>query len=272
MTRARRPLPSPIVTDDPLLGRIEVRVDRQRPSVRLLDVDGHRYGAVDLDDPGRLELDYLARMFALVDALLPAGPCTVLHLGGGAFALPRALADRRPELSQTVVERSDTVLAVAVQHLGLTASPRLRVVHGDARAAVDAHAGDDLDAIVSDAYIGNVIPPHLATAGFAAAAARALRPAGVYVVNLVDAPPWTTLGRHAAAVRTALPNLLAVGDAEVARLDASGNVLLAASRRPLHRATVAHRLADGRWPSVPVASKQLAALVARARAGSTDDG
>ena len=90
MTRDRHRDDVPVT--DAVLGRIEVRELPWRSSVRMLSVDGAMYGAVDLDDPSHLELGYLASLRAVVEALLPAGAADVLHLGGGAFALPRALA------------------------------------------------------------------------------------------------------------------------------------------------------------------------------------
>jgi spermidine synthase len=38
--------------------------------------------------------------------------------------------------------------------------------------------------VIADVFAGAVTPPHLTTAEFAAATARALRPGGVYAVNV----------------------------------------------------------------------------------------
>ncbi|HEX6257254.1 MAG TPA: fused MFS/spermidine synthase [Euzebyales bacterium] len=247
---------------DQTLGRLVVRREAGHPSVRLLEVDGHAYGAVDLDDPRRFELMYLALFGAVVEALLPAGPCDLLHLGGGAFALPRALAARRPELGQVVVESSAAVIELAERELGLAPLPRLAVHHDDARRVVQRSATSSVDLIVGDAFVGRRTPRHLATAEFAAEVAGVLRPRGAYVLNVIDEPPWSHVGVHAATLRTAFPHLLAVGPPAVADLRESGNMLLISSRRPLHRGTLQWRLRGAPLSIDVLSSARLAALAA----------
>ena len=272
MSRDHPGVPPPVVLDDDLVGRVAVRTDPRRRSVRLLEIGGHLHGAIDLDDPQHLKLDYLARLGALLDALLPAGPCRVLHLGGGAFALPRALAARRPELTQVVVERSRAIIELAERELDLRPTASLTVVHDDARAALRRCDDKSVDAVAGDAFVGGETPRHLTTVEFAADIARVLRARGVYVVNLIDAPPWPVLSAHAATMRTALPNLLAIAAPAVAQLRAYGNVLLAASRRPLHRPTLEWRLRDGLKPTGLVAGERLSALADQARPRHDADG
>lgn len=272
MTRGRRRDDGVSSTVDATLGRIVVRRDPSRPSLRMLDVDGEAYGAVDLADPRRLELSYLAQLAAAVEALLPAGPCDLLHLGGGAFALPRALAARRPELRQVVAECSAAVIAMAERELDLERTAHLVVHHDDARRVVRRRRAASVDLVVGDAFVGRDTPRHLATAEFAADVARVLRPRGAYVVNLIDGPPWSRLAAHAASVATALPSLLAIGAPSVAELRASGNVVLLACRRPLHRGTLQWRLRRGPVTAEVMSSARLAALIAGTRARSDADG
>jgi spermidine synthase len=262
MTRGREPGPAAVV--DQILGRLVVRREAGRPSVRLLEVDGHAYGAVDLDDPRRLELTYLVLFGAVVEALLPAGPCDLLHLGGGAFALPRALAARRPELDQVVAESSSAVIDLAERELGLVPSPRLTVRHDDARRVVRHQATSSVDLVIGDAFVGRRTPRHLATVAFASEIADILRPRGAYVLNVIDEPPWSHVGAHAATIRTAFPYLLAVGSPAVADLRESGNLLLIASRRPLHRGTLQWRLREAPLTIEVLSSARLAALASEA--------
>jgi spermidine synthase len=258
---------------DEALGRIEVRELSWRRSVRILSVDGELYGAVDLEDPTWLELAYLAELHAVIEALLPAGPADIVHLGGGAFALPRAMAARRPELRQVVIESSAAMIAVAQRRLGLAPHAGIEVVQADARAVVERRAAASADLVVGDAFVGRSTPRHLATVEFATAVARVLRRRGIYVLNVIDGPPWSAVGAHAATLRTVLPTLLAVAAPPTARLDEAGNVLLLASRQPLHRATLQWRLAaQGDEPLEVVAAQRLDALAARARARHDDDG
>jgi hypothetical protein len=263
---------APVVVNDDLVGRVEVRRDPHRPTVRLLEVNGRMYGAVDLEEPANLGLGYLARLRTVVDTLLPAGRCQIIHLGGGAFALPRALASRRPELTQVVVERSERIIRLAEQELQLRPTASLAVVHDDARALLRSSGARSFDAVVGDAFVGRETPRHLATVEFAADVARVLRVRGIYVVNLIDAPPWPVLAAHAATVRTALPHLLAVAAPQTAQLRESGNVLLVASRRPIHRPTLEYRLDTARERMALVPGRRLAALADRARPRHDADG
>ena len=261
----------PIVVDD-VVGRVEVRRDPRNPSVRLLEIGGQLHGAIDLERPERLPLDYLARMGAVLDALLPAGPSRVLHLGGGAFALPRALAVRRPELDQVVVEQSRQIIRLAERELGLRGTASLAVVHDDARAALERCDDGSVDAITCDAYVGGEVPRHLTTVEFAVDVARVLKPRGCYLVNLIDAPPWPVLSVHAATSRTALPHLVAVAAPAIAALQAYGNLLLVASRRPVHRPTLEWRVRDSVLPTALVAGGRLAALATHGRPRHDADG
>src|SRR3954463_9678519 len=100
------------------VGTVELLHDRSRAGGRLLLIDGLSHGYVDLDDPAHLELDYIARIGAALETLVPRGAeAAVLHLGGGAFSLPRFLASTRPSVTQVVVERSAAVVKLAEQHL-----------------------------------------------------------------------------------------------------------------------------------------------------------
>jgi spermidine synthase len=264
MTHRRRDDRQVVAVTDDVLGRVVVRRDAGRRSVRMLQVDGQAYGAVDLQDLGNLELEYLVLLGAVVEALLPAGPADLLHLGGGAFALPRALATRRPELRQTVVESSAVVIGLAERELGLEPSPHLDVRHDDAGHVVRCRATASTDMVVGDAFVGRRTPRHLATREFATEVARVLRPRGAYVVNLIDDPPWSVVGAHAAVVRTALPHVLAVGKPAVADLRQAGNMLLIASRRPLHRGSLQWRLRQAPMTIDIMSSARLAALEADA--------
>ena len=144
------------------VGTAEVVPDRRRPRAFTLLIEGQVHGHVDLDDLGRLSLDYQARLALLATALLPPGG-SVLHLGGGAFAIPRALQVHDPSLQQVVVERSAAIIRLAERHLGLRRDPALVVRKGDARAQVRRQEPGSMDLVVGDAFIGERPPAHLTT-------------------------------------------------------------------------------------------------------------
>src|SRR3954449_11946918 len=70
-------------------GDLLVQRDADRPSGRLLRQGDMDASYVDLADPRHLEFDYLRRMRDLVEA---TGARRIVHVGGAACALARALA------------------------------------------------------------------------------------------------------------------------------------------------------------------------------------
>lgn len=259
MGRRRAVAEEPVDTG---VGQAVVRPDPRHAGALALVIDGNVHGVVDQADPARLHLDYQARLLALVEVLLDglgrAG--RVAHLGGGAFAIPRALAARREGVSQVVVERSAAVIKLAQQGLGLRATPDLEVVKGDGRAQLRRIPDGSVDVLVADAFVGLDTPAHMATVEFYEAVARVLAPDGWYVVNLVDEQPWSVLGAHASTAGEVWAGRLAVGSRGVARLVDPGNVLLVAGHGRLDHDTLGHRLAVGAHPSAVVAPGRLDAL------------
>ena len=79
--------------------------DGSYPSAYTLRMGRTDQSYVDLDDPLRLEFDYVQRMADTVDAHAPEGQrLRVLHLGGAAMTLPRYVSVTRPESAQIVLE------------------------------------------------------------------------------------------------------------------------------------------------------------------------
>ncbi len=213
-------------------GVAQVLVDPARPSGRLLLLDGVANGYVDFRDPEHLGIDYLQRLAAALDALIPRGePIDVLHLGGGAFALPRRIAATRPAARQEVVEIDPSIVALARAHLRLRPGPGLRVTVQDARAAVERRSGASADVIVCDAFAGTEVPAGLLTREFARAVRRVLKPDGVYLLNVIDVAPPTVAPRAVASVLTAFEGAVVFGAEGVVRAAAAGNLLLAAGAR-----------------------------------------
>jgi hypothetical protein len=151
-----------------------------RPSGRLLRQDDMDASYVDLADPTHLEFDYLRWMRIVLRA---AHARRILHVGGGACALPRALAAADPGGRQEVCEVDAGALALAREHLGLRRAPGLRVRQGDGRAYVAGQPDASWDAIVIDAFVGATVPRRLITRQAFADVARV---APLALVNVVD--------------------------------------------------------------------------------------
>ena len=203
-------------------GELVVERDPQRQSGRLLRQNDMDASYVDLADPRHLEFDYL-RWTRLV--LRAFGARHVLHVGGAACSLARALLVDDPGSRHEVFEVDGRVLEIARAHLGLRRQRGLKVRVADGRAALEARGDGSADAIVIDAFIGARVPRHLATAE---ALVNCARVAPLTVVNVVD-----TAGlRDARAVAAGLADAYAHVGALSSGSRKSGNLVLFGAAKP----------------------------------------
>ncbi|HEU4657528.1 MAG TPA: fused MFS/spermidine synthase [Capillimicrobium sp.] len=205
-------------------GRTRVVADGTR---RTLLVDGLEASVVDLADPLHLEIPYVRRIAAVLEA---AAPADVLHLGGGGGTLPRWLAARRPRTRSLVLEVDAEVVAVARAELGLDAVPGVSVRTVDARAGVAALRPRSFDAVVSDVFVGPYVPEHLCTVEALQDVRRVLRPGGVYVANLIDEAPLRRARRQLATIAAVFGSPTLIADRPVLRGRRAGNLVVAAGR------------------------------------------
>jgi hypothetical protein len=160
---------------------------------------------VDLADLTHLEFDYM-RWLRIV--LGVAGARRVLHIGGGACALARALAAEEPGGRQEVCEIDRDVLVLAREHFGLRRAPGLRVRHADGRAHLAVQADRSWDAIVIDAFLGARVPARLITVEALIDAARV---APLALINVVDNRSANDVKAAAAAMALAYPTVWWLG-------------------------------------------------------------
>lgn len=160
---------------------------------------------VDLADVRHLEFDYM-RWLRVV--LRSAHARRVLHIGGGACALARALAAEDPEGRQEVCEVDGDVLAVAREHMGLRRTAGLRVRLAEGREHIRAQPDASWDAIVIDAFVGARVPQTLVSAEALADAARV---APLTLVNVVDGRAARDVRAVAASMASAYPRTWALG-------------------------------------------------------------
>ena len=105
----------------------DVQADPQRPSGRVLVLDGLRHSYVDLEDPTHLEFEYVRAMASVADtAFAPGASLAAYHLGGGGLTLPRYLAAVRPGTTSVVSEIDRGVLEVDVERLRPRDGPAAR--------------------------------------------------------------------------------------------------------------------------------------------------
>jgi hypothetical protein len=233
-------------------GDLTVERDPERSSGRLLRQDDMQASYIDLADAGYLGFDYL-RWTRLVLRAFDAR--RVVHLGGAACALARAMLAEDRESRHEVVEVEQRVFEIARAHLGLRRAPGLKLRVGDGRAAVAARAGDSADAIVVDAFVGARVPRHLVTRE---AFIECARVAPLTVVNVVDTPGWPDARAIAAGLAEAYLNVAALSSG--ARR--GGNVvLLGFTSQPRH-GRLASMLAADASPARLLGAQDLAGAYA----------
>ena len=221
-----------------------VDVDPQRPSGRTLVLENLRHSYVDLDDPRRLELDYVRWIGDAIDGMAPRGePLDGVFLGGAGFTLPRYLLATRPGSRARVHEVDGELVALARERLGLRTGRDLRVVEGDARVTLAGEETGSADLLVGDAFGARAIPWHLATVEYAREIRRVLRPRGVYALNLIDQPPLALARAEVATLRAVFTDVALVSRPSAAGRPAGGNLVLLASEAALPRG--ARSTADG---------------------------
>jgi len=201
-------------------GDLVVERDPGRPGGRLLRQDDMDASYVDLADARHLEFDYLRWARIVVECF---GARHVLHVGGAACALARALLAGDPQSRHEVVELDARVFDLARAHLGLRRGPGLKLRVGDGREVVAARRADSADAIVIDAFTGARVPRHLATAEALTDAARV---APLTVVNVVDTRGLQDARAIAAALTHAYAHVAALGSRGLR----GGNVVLFGAR------------------------------------------
>jgi spermidine synthase len=210
----------------------------------LLTLDDHEASYVDLDDPTHLAWPYVRRIGDVIDVFRSPGTAIdAIHLGGGACTLPRYVLATRPKSTNEVYELDPGVLAVAREHLGLRTSPRLKVRIGDAAALLARRDDASADLVVGDAFDRQEIPEAMTTEAFAHDVRRVLRPAGVFVLNVVDDRGLPRARDRAATLGTAFAHVATVVPRAIARHRAGGNVIVVASPAPLPLRTLADRAA-----------------------------
>ncbi|HWE10394.1 MAG TPA: fused MFS/spermidine synthase [Solirubrobacteraceae bacterium] len=229
-------------------GDLIVERDPARPSGRLLRQGKMDASYVDLADPSHLEFDYMRWMRIVVRA---ARARRVLHVGGGACALARALAADDPDGRQEVCEIDPAVLKIAREHLGLRRAPGLRVREADGRQFLAAQEGSSWDAVVIDAYVGASVPRRLVTVE---ALADVGRVAPLAMVNVVDDRSARMIRGVAAGLAVAYPRVWALGGR-------GSNTLVVASASELDLDRVSARAAADPSPARLTGPGEMARLV-----------
>ena len=247
-------------------GTAEIAPDPERPDSFTLLVEGTAQSHVDLGDPTRLEFEYMRWLGFLIDlAGEPGAALNVLHLGGGAWTLPRYVAHTRPGSRQRVVEIDEPLIEFVREHLPLPRNSSIRVRAGDAREVLTALTDASVDLMIVDVFSGARIPAHLTSMEFAEQAARVLRPGGLYAANLADGPGLPFARAQVATAQTVFAEVALVAQPPVLRGRRFGNLVLIAGAGPLPLRVLARRTASDMFAARVLAGSDLDKFVAGAQ-------
>jgi hypothetical protein len=227
---------------------------------------------VDLDDPLRLEFDYVQRLVDVLDSVADPGQrLRVIHVGGAALTLPRYVAATRPSSAQVVLEPDTELTAFVRRHLPLPVRSGIKVRGTDGRRGIAELRDGYADLVIIDAFVGARVPAELTTAEFLGDARRALSDHGVIIINLTDRGPLCYARRVLAGVRRAFPHLLLCTEPSTLRGRRFGNVIIAGGATPLPYASIADRAGRPPFPYRVLHGGRLKQLLADWAPFSDDD-
>ena len=224
-------LPDPIVLSSGLTAEIEE--DRWVPGAVQLLVDGTPQSHVNLADPSELFFEYIRRLGHVIDLFRPERePISALHLGGGAFTLPRYVEATRPGSRQQVVEIEGALVDLVREAAPLPKRASIRVRRGDAREILGRlpegmHGAMDL--VVVDIFAGDRTPAHVSSIEFYELIRPLLAPGGMIVVNAADGKGMPFVRGQAATLSSLFSSVAAIGEPQVLKGRRFGNVVLIAT-------------------------------------------
>lgn len=179
----------------------EVAYPGDRQPERRLYLNGEEESG-ELVRSGAPTLAYIAAAEAWLAERTPRG-ASYLFLGGGAYTLPRRVAERDPRASITVVELDPDVTRAAYRFFGLRREHGVRSVHGDARAFLTSGDPRNFDRIYVDVYGGQESLPHALVTVEALEAMRGrLGGDGIAALNVIGTTAGPESTRFWSVVRT----------------------------------------------------------------------
>lgn len=241
----------------------EVIADRAYPAASTVRIGGTDQSYVDLDDPRRLEFDYVQRIADLLDVLAEQGrPLRIVHVGGGGLTLPRYVAATRPRSSQIVLEPDAALTELVRRDLPLPKRSGIRVRPVDGRTGISALADGKVDVVVLDAFVGAQVPAELTTVEFLTDVRRVLTSTGTMIANLTDRGPSVYGRRVLAGLSHVFSHTVVSAEPATFKGRRFGNLVLAGSSAPLPVAAFAERAAKGVYPYRVVHGPRLTQLIA----------
>lgn len=226
-------------------GVATIEPDPWTDGVFLLRVNGVESSQLNPDRPDTLGFEYMRWAAAvLTHRFAPdTAPLRVLHLGGAGCTFARWVAHAYPGAHQLAVEFDSGLAALAREQFDLPRAPQLKIRVGEAGQVLAGLRDATREVVFRDVFAPassapdapHVTPVHLTGLDAAAHAARVLTPGGAYVLNIGGGPDLTSVRREVAALTAAFAHVEVMADPAMLKGRRRGNVIAAASDRPLTR-------------------------------------
>ncbi|MCU1404004.1 MAG: spermine synthase [Glaciihabitans sp.] len=245
-----------------------IEPDRWVNGAYTLVVDGTPQSHVNMDDPSQLFFEYVQRIGHVIDQIGdPGEPITAVHLGAGAFTLPRYVEATRPGSRQQVIELESDLVDLVRAELPLPKGASIRVRHGDAREVVKKMPPGlvgSVDLLIIDVFSGARTPAHVTSIEFYREAVALLKPSGIVAVNVADGPGLAFARGQAATLLEAVHDVAALAETQILKGRRFGNVVMVGSQEPLPLDWMPRLLAGGPHPSKVVTGRELREWIAGA--------
>jgi len=248
--------------------RAVIEPDRWVPGSFTLVVDGTPQSHVNIDNPAELFFEYIQRMGHVIDQIgEPGEPITAVHLGAGAFTLPRYVEATRPGSRQQVVELESDLVDFVRSELPWSPRAQIRVRHGDAREVVGKFPPGlrgSVDLLVIDIFSGARTPAHVTSLEFYSEAVTLLSDEGIVLVNVADGPGLAFARGQASTLASVVADVALLAETQILKGRRFGNVVLVGSKSPLPLEWMPRLLAGGPHPSKVVSGPELKEFIAGA--------
>lgn len=207
-----------------VIGQVELLRDLDRPTGRVLLVEGVEQSYVDDVDDEHLEFEYMQHMALALDVIgRERVPIRCVHLGGGVLTMARWINATRPGSRHVVVEMSPAVIDVA-RAIGLPAN--CDVVLGDAMTVLPTLPAADADLVIWDLYDGPRAVTTALTLEAISDMSRALKPSGLLLLNVSDMAPFDVVRPVLAALQKCFDDVVLLAEPSTLRGRRSGNCVL----------------------------------------------
>lgn len=173
----------------PSVGAVSIETPSAHYSV--YEEDGQRYlltgprgaqSGVHVDRPDELSFEYTRQLAEVVEHAFQKD--TMLLLGGGAFTLPRYLADKYPQSEIDVVEIDPRLVDIAREHFFYDDPPNINIIIRDARTYLN-QTEKSYDIVLVDVYSDVQVPFTFMTREYGQQIDKVTNKNGVVAANMI---------------------------------------------------------------------------------------